>query len=634
MKFRHIIFLAIGTALLSACNFTLAADVTPPPNYVPPTPMPTLGPLYPVAAPNIENGKAIYAEKCMACHGETGLGDGSQSKDLPVAVIPIGLPQYGNKAAPADWYSTVTQGRLDRFMPPFNSLTDQERWDVVSYALTLHTTNEQIESGKSLFEENCADCGDAFTNLEMMSALSADDLVGMMRSGGNDLPAFGSNFSDEEAYAVAAYIRTLTFAPPAAPVVDSATETPVAAETEAPSADATAVDGTPQAEVTPEATEEPAASVGGVSGVIDNRTGKPLPSDLVITLRGFEHGADPNAGPQEFITLDSTVNADGTYSFETPISENEIYIADVEVDGVPYQSSLMIVEAGVTELTLPDIVIYETTTDTSDLFIDEIAVHFEYADPETVNVFVVYLLRNTGDKNIKVLLENNMQDIPFIKAPANATSGLGFQTMQDGATIIGTQEQDGFYIMPSEETYGLIAFTALPRSDKIEFSQEFILPVGAGSLFLPQGVTAEGDKLTDNGLVPLQDSNGNSLEYQTYSISNLEANSTLSFTINGSPKDASATPDLTQNQNLLIGIGAFGVVLIIAGIWLYLRDRKKVEETDEDEEVEDEEDEYEDAESVMDAIIALDDLHRAGKITDEAYKLRRDELKEALKRKG
>ncbi|MBK8782804.1 MAG: hypothetical protein IPO22_13575 [Anaerolineales bacterium] len=43
----------------------------------------------------------------------------------------------------------VTQGNLDRFMPPFLSLSDQQRWDVVSYALTLHTTDQQVETGKS-----------------------------------------------------------------------------------------------------------------------------------------------------------------------------------------------------------------------------------------------------------------------------------------------------------------------------------------------------------------------------------------------------------------------------------------------------------------------------------------------------
>ena len=58
---------------------------------------------------------------------------------------------------------------------------------------------------------------------------------------------------------------------------------------------------------------------------------------------------------------------------------------------------------------------------------------------------------------------------------------------------------------------------------------------------------------------------------------------------------------------------------------MYLRDRSRIEEKDE------EEDEFEDSESVLDAIIALDDLHRAGKLNDEAYHNRRDELKAKLK---
>ena len=65
---------------------------------------------------------------------------------------------------------------------------------------------------------------------------------------------------------------------------------------------------------------------------------------------------------------------------------------------------------------------------------------------------------------------------------------------------------------------------------------------------------------------------------------------------------------------------------------MYLRDKKKLtEEVDEDEE---DDDQFDDTESVMDAVIALDELHRAGKISDEAYKKRREELTSSLKRKG
>ena len=62
---------------------------------------------------------------------------------------------------------------------------------------------------------------------------------------------------------------------------------------------------------------------------------------------------------------------------------------------------------------------------------------------------------------------------------------------------------------------------------------------------------------------------------------------------------------------------------------MFLRDRDKLDEEDV-EDVEGE-DEFETAEDVMDAIIALDDLYRAKKIPDEAYQLRREELKARLK---
>ncbi len=66
---------------------------------------------------------------------------------------------------------------------------------------------------------------------------------------------------------------------------------------------------------------------------------------------------------------------------------------------------------------------------------------------------------------------------------------------------------------------------------------------------------------------------------------------------------------------------------------MYLRDRKRTEEAEDDEEAneEDGEEEFESSEDVMDAIIALDDLYRAKKISDEAYQKRRAELKDILK---
>jgi hypothetical protein len=124
----------------------------------------------------------------------------------------------------------------------------------------------------------------------------------------------------------------------------------------------------------------------------------------------------------------------------------------------------------------------------------------------------------------------------------------------------------------------------------------------------------------------MQDPNGQTVNFHNYSTGSLKANDTLTFTISGNPKDTSSTADLTQNSALLIGAGALGFVLILAGGWMYLRDRNRVEVK-----AKEQEDEFEDQESILDAIIALDDLHRAGKLNDDAYRIRRDELKEKLK---
>jgi mono/diheme cytochrome c family protein len=634
MKLRHLIFFAISATLLAACNFRLAADVTPPPGYVPPTPAPTLGPLFPASAPNPENGAKIYEVKCAPCHGTTGLGDGPKGKELQVTVAAFALPETARKASPAAWYTTVTQGNIDRFMPPFASLNDQERWDVVAYALTLHTTTDQIELGKSIFEKDCADCAKSFSNLEMMSALSEDQVVKMIKGGQGDVPAFGASLSDEEVYAVAAYIRTLTFAAPVAPVVEAATETPAAAATDSgtPSAESTPLDATAQALVTPEATEAPVASAGRIIGLIENRSGTDLSSDQTITLHVYDHSSnsDPNAGPTEVYTLDGTINPDGSYSFDNvEVLDSQIYLAELEVDGLVYQSDFEVGTAGATELALPNIVIYATTEELTDLVMDNVIVHFDFTSADSIGVFVVYSMHNTGDKNIKVTLENDGKSIPFIKAPANSTADLGFQITQNSAPLIGTMDGSGFFIQPSDQPYELVAFTNLPRDKKTEFSQELVLAAATAQIFVPEGVTAKGDQLSSDGLVPMQGPDGNNTNFQTYSTGSIKAGDTITFTLTGEPKTVSVSPDLTQNKNLLIGIGALGLVLILAGVWMYMRDGSKKEEEAEEEDVE-----FDDSESIMDAIIAIDELHRAGKLSDQAYKERREELKNALKRKS
>ena len=618
MKFSPLILFIVAAITLTACNFTLAQDVTPPPDYVPPTPVPTLGPLFPAQAPSTENGALIFAEKCAACHGETGLGDGEQGIKLNVTVPAFGLPEIARPASPAQWYRVVTQGNIERFMPPFVSLSDQERWDVVAYAMTLHTSEEEIAKGQELFETNCADCStDFFRDQEKMSALSGVELARIVKQGNEQVPAFGATLSDDEVWAVAAYLRSLSF--DTAPVVSApaASATPEAVDVSETlvGTPLSTVEGTEPALATSDVTVVAKAGFGTVSGSIENKTGVALPSDMKVTLRGYEHGADPSMGPQEVFSQEGTIGADGSFIFENiEIPLNRIFVAELTYEGVDLQSDYAVVKEGDTSLTLPPITLYNKTEDISVLIVDEAQVVFEYGT-DVVQILNVYSFRNPGDEIIVVKF-NERGEIPFIKPP-EGSSGFGYEPTQDSEPF--QQIENGFAIPPSEGSYGLIAFASVPKAKRFEFSQEFVLPVATLTVFAPEGVTIQNDRLTDLGLQAIQNFN-----YQIYEMSNVTAGETLNLAVSGSPTEAGTA----SNQNLLIGAGALGIALILAGAWMYLRDRGREEgATGEDRE----DDEFESSEDVMDAIIALDDLHRAKKISNEAYQKRRAELKEILK---
>jgi len=608
MKLRYLISLTL-TLLLSACNFTLAEDITPPPNYVPPTPLPTLGPLYPAQPPSVANGAAIYIEKCMPCHGEKGLGDGEQGIQLGVTMRAFGLAEIARPASPAQYYTAVTRGNIDRFMPPFASLNDQERWDVTAFVLTLHTTPEQIETGRQLFESKCAGCSkDYFENQEIMSALTNVELARIVRQGNDDVPAFGSEFNDDDLWAVAAYLRTLSFdmSPLTTPEPVSVIETPV-------SAAATPV-GTSQALAESEATAIPQPGFGIVSGSIENKTGADLPSDLVITLRGFEHDAnDPNAGPLEVMTLDGIVNVDGTFTFDNiEIPTDRIFLVEVIYEGVPLQSGFAVVEEGAQSVAVPALVLYEITTDTSSLLMDDVQFIFEYGS-DAVQVYGLYSFRNITEKIILVP-SGESDEIPFIKFP-EGSSGFGFEPMQDSENFIPTE--NGFAIPPSEAAYGLIAFSSLPTTNELNFSQTFVLPVSSINVYVPEGMKAENTQMADLGVQSIQE-----FRYQIYESNSVDAGGTLAFTLTGKSHDASSSG---FNQSLLVGTGALGLVLALAGLWMYRQDRKQGKNVDAVE------DDFLSPEEVMDAIIALDDLHGMKKISEKAYQKRRAELKEILK---
>jgi hypothetical protein len=150
----------------------------------------------------------------------------------------------------------------------------------------------------------------------------------------------------------------------------------------------------------------------------------------------------------------------------------------------------------------------------------------------------------------------------------------------------------------------------------LEIKQPFGIDAPSVVLLMPEGINVSGNQLASAGAVVIQNNN-----YQEFSASDFKTGDILDFTVNGLPKTIASTNNIPQI--IFIGAGALGLILIGASIWFFFRGQKCAPEEDEDE--------FESADEVMDAILALDDLHRAGKINDEAYQRRRAELKQILK---
>ncbi len=95
----------------------------------------------------LEMGKAIYQRTCLMCHGRQGKGDGPAAwylgrysaprpRDFTAESFRSRTTPTGELPADQDLFRVVTQG-IPGYMPPFASLTEEERWQVIAYVQSL-----------------------------------------------------------------------------------------------------------------------------------------------------------------------------------------------------------------------------------------------------------------------------------------------------------------------------------------------------------------------------------------------------------------------------------------------------------------------------------------------------------------
>jgi mono/diheme cytochrome c family protein len=635
MKFRSILILFSISLLLAACS--LAEDITPPPDYQSPTPQPTLGALFPANPPDLVAGAAIFVEKCAPCHGSLGLGDGPTAANLPNPPSALGKPEIAGVAVPAQWYTVVTQGNINSFMPPFDSLTQQDRWNVVAYALSLSTTPQQLAQGQAIYQANCVNCHGPdgkrsaksdFTDQVLMSALSQNDLINFINSGTGTtaMPGFDSKLSQDERSAVAAYLRTFTFAP--AQVASASTPAPVATVAgTTPTATTTGPVQTAVATQSASASGTPAVIIGSISGKVTNGSTGTLPVGLKAVLHIFQHDTTNNQFT-EVAGQEAPLGADGTYAFaDLSMPTSQAFYVSVDYAGTTYSSDPATPTQGQSAYDLP-IVIYNTTTDASGLVVDQVHILLDYSKPDVIQAVEYYIISNPGTKT--VIAKNTGDSIVTVSLPKGYTN-LQFQDGQLGVRYL--QTADGFGdtspVVPGKQQYQLVFAFDLPYSSSFEFTQPFSLNISAITFLVSEGVTVTGQNLTDGGLKDMGNGGG---KFQLYAAGSRNVGESLTVTVSGKGAQASvfSLPGGDLGRYLIIGLGALGFLLVLGAGWLYLRERKRAPKTEMSGA---EDNEALNTDEILDAIIALDDQHTAGNISVEAYQQRRAELKAKLQGK-
>jgi high-affinity iron transporter len=186
---------------------------------------------FPARPPSLARGGAVYRDQCLACHGQSGRGDGPKAKQLE-GPAPANLADRHlmRGVSPVDTYRKITVGVAGTAMPQFEeTLSPEDRWAVAVYIGTLRAAHGEEREGEGLYAAYCASChganggGDgplaaslsvrppALRDLAVQGRFSDDELVELILRGrpGSPMPGFAHAIDPASAEKIVAFLRML-----------------------------------------------------------------------------------------------------------------------------------------------------------------------------------------------------------------------------------------------------------------------------------------------------------------------------------------------------------------------------------------------------------------------------------------
>lgn len=577
-----------GHIILSLALFLVLAGATmllPSVNAAPPKQQPP-------AKFTAVDGKSIFTQNCVPCHGNTGKGDGPTAASIDHPLPDFTDPATLNALSPNEIFTVVKEGRMDRMMPPWkNRLNDTQIWAAVSYLLTLNAPDAVVQAGESVYSAACASCHNAdgvsadvdLTSAENWVATSTDALLVSFQNSGNvHQPIWAEqSLTDADAVAALAYARSLSIEVPA-----------------------------------------PVPHDGMLSGLVTNATtGDPMGNIGLILYVLSSDGSVLD-------TVTGSSAEDGTYSFENLQRDHTTtFVVEAIYNDIQYYSSD-------TATFLPDskeaslnVDVYETTDDPA--AISATTLHRLIAFiPDFISVTDIYVYQNTGDKTFIGVpgADGQLETVKFT-VPDNAQDiSLQFDTTRqlDDTTFVESRP-----VIPGSRDYSVAVSYNIPiKGRTAELKTKLVDDIPMVNLLM----AAQGAKLSGSDLARGQDRTIQGQTYQQYTAQNLPTGkvfdvsfsglNTVDFSSSGAEVAtglAAAGPNqqIIQYALLVLGVLVIGFVVFVAN--------RSQPATAAVESLASQKDHF------VALLLELDDMHESGEIDHATYRQLRAEYRDALK---
>jgi mono/diheme cytochrome c family protein len=82
-------------------------------------------------------GRDLFVVKCALCHGVLADGNGVRRGGLSGKPISFHNKDWRTSTSPLAVFETLSEGKRGTSMPAWPTLSDEQKWDVVAYVLSV-----------------------------------------------------------------------------------------------------------------------------------------------------------------------------------------------------------------------------------------------------------------------------------------------------------------------------------------------------------------------------------------------------------------------------------------------------------------------------------------------------------------